>query len=152
MKSSIRVNEICCWIRSACAVSVHGAEYTVELPMAEPLTVAYSPSDKQIAVGGLAPERDGPADGIVALVDAMTGKLQSLLQHSDRIGRDSDGSRTRNPIHAVAYSPDGKVLAIAAPLSMIWRRRLARSNRLLQVDHGANLTSRVLEASIRNQQ
>ena len=94
---------------------------TVELPIAKPLAVAYSPSGEQVAVGGLSPEQDGPADGIVALVDAAAGKVQSLLQHSGAIDRDSGGSRTINTIHAVAYSPDGQTLAVAAKIGLkLW--------------------------------
>ena len=75
-----------------------------------------------MAVGGLAHEKDAPADGVVALMEAASGKQQFLLRHSSTIKDDSGGSSSSmNMVHAVAYSPDGKTLAVAAELGLkLW--------------------------------
>jgi HEAT repeat protein len=124
MKRNHLVGDICCWMLfSACAITASAADYTVDLPLARPTAVAYSPDGKQMAVGGLGSFGDVPNDGVVLLVDAATGTRQSLLRHSGTI-KDKDGrgsSSTQNRILALAYSPDGKTLAVASVLGLkLW--------------------------------
>ena len=104
------------------AVPTFGAPLvTVHVPMARAEVVAFSPDGSQAAIGGLEKMMDAPADGVVVLVDAATGKQQTLLRHSGVVGSGNGSSSTMNRIQDAAFSPDGKLLAISADLGLkLW--------------------------------
>ncbi|TWU28354.1 HEAT repeat domain-containing protein [Bythopirellula polymerisocia] len=90
----------------------------VELPLEATMAVAFSPNGKQVAVGGQDALLDGPNEGLVLLIDVEKGEQQVQLQHTGEVDRDL---RMPNPIRALAYSPDGKVLAVAAAMGLnLW--------------------------------
>ncbi len=102
----------------ACGSVIGAPVVSGELPIVDPVDVAYSPSGEQIAVGGLTSERDGLADGVVLLIDADNGDQHFALRHSGRL---TDNLQMPNPIHCLAYSRNGQLLAVASDLGLkLW--------------------------------
>lgn len=94
---------------------------TIDVPMVRPEVVAFSPDGKQAAVGGLEKMTDAPGAGVVALVDVAAGQQRALLKHSGVVKTGNGRSSTMNRIQDVAFSPDGKLLAVAAELGLkLW--------------------------------
>jgi WD40 repeat protein len=98
-----------------------GPVLTSSVPMARPMAVAFSPDGRQIAIGGLETTGSAPIDGIVALIDVETGQQQAPLRHSGTLKEKNRSSGSTNSVRDLAYSPDGKSLAVAADLGLkIW--------------------------------
>jgi hypothetical protein len=94
---------------------------TTNLPLASPMAVAYSPNGKQIAVGGIETVGNAPNDGLVVLVDANSGEQRATLRHSGTIKLENGSSSSTNLIYEMAFSPDGRILAVASDLGLkLW--------------------------------
>ena len=65
----------------------------------EPGLIAFSPDDARVAVG---------QEGSVELLDAATGLPTATVQ------------RPEGKIHTIAFSPDGRTIALAMNMTMIW--------------------------------
>lgn len=98
---------------------VMGAQpVAVDLPLAAPMAVVFSPDGKQIAVGGQDTNVDEVNDCLVLLIDSENGEHQKELRHSGKLTR---SLQMPNPIRDLAYSRDGKVLAVASALGLkLW--------------------------------
>ncbi len=88
---------------------------SLELPLVRPMAIAYSPDGRQVAVAGFQMEQGKPANGIVSLVDVATGKQQFRLELSAVMNGPKGGAvSSANSIRGLAFSPDGRALAVAS--------------------------------------
>jgi len=94
---------------------------TAELPLARPMVVVFAPDGAQLAIGGLETVGDVPQDGLVILLDAKSGKQRATLRHSGTLKDEHGSVSLQNRIRDLAYSPDGRVLAVATDFGLkLW--------------------------------